>query len=368
MKTRLVTWNHVDSGSLGRMAAVCKGKGFPICEDDKDSTKRYKKCVKAGHHSILRHCHFTFWIEGVSKKLSHQLVRHKFLDVTQKSDSDGVFEWSEAAEGLLGGFCSSWPKKDIPMIDAKDRRPLSYLSPHGSATEMLVSGSLQAWREFLEQRLCRHALPEINKLALKIYRTLNALDPLFVCDLRGNKGRCQRNCPECLMKPKSSKKVIAFSGKMLSGKTTAAHHLSDRIPGSVVLKFADPIYDVCKEYHRSDEKDRRLLQSVGKKMRDYDKDVFAKMMVETIKKRDHLVIIDDLRYINERGALKDAFEDVVVVAVKSSREERLKRGELIGENDISELDCDTLEIRADVVIENNGSLEELVSKLNEKFL
>ena len=34
-------------------------------------------CYQSGHHSVLEFAHFTFHIEGVSRALSHQLVRHR---------------------------------------------------------------------------------------------------------------------------------------------------------------------------------------------------------------------------------------------------------------------------------------------------
>ena len=44
-----------------------------------------KHCYKSGHHSVLEFADFTFRIEGVSRALSHQLVRHRIASYAQRS-------------------------------------------------------------------------------------------------------------------------------------------------------------------------------------------------------------------------------------------------------------------------------------------
>ena len=44
-----------------------------------------RKMVKIGHGSTLEHASFTFGIEGVSRVLTHQLVRHRIASYDQQS-------------------------------------------------------------------------------------------------------------------------------------------------------------------------------------------------------------------------------------------------------------------------------------------
>ncbi|WP_337374301.1 FAD-dependent thymidylate synthase, partial [Mitsuokella jalaludinii] len=44
-----------------------------------------RKMVKIGHGSTLEHASFTFGIEGVSRVLTHQLVRHRIASYSQQS-------------------------------------------------------------------------------------------------------------------------------------------------------------------------------------------------------------------------------------------------------------------------------------------
>ena len=47
--------------------------------------KIMKHCIKSGHTSVTEFCDFTFHIEGISRALSHQLVRHRMASYAQRS-------------------------------------------------------------------------------------------------------------------------------------------------------------------------------------------------------------------------------------------------------------------------------------------
>ena len=47
--------------------------------------KIMKHCMKSGHQSVAEFCDFTFHIEGISRALSHQLVRHRLASYAQRS-------------------------------------------------------------------------------------------------------------------------------------------------------------------------------------------------------------------------------------------------------------------------------------------
>lgn len=61
--------------------------------NDSTTTDIIRKCRDSGHLSVFEHASFTFAIEGVSRSLSHQLVRHRLASYSQKSqryvDEDG---------------------------------------------------------------------------------------------------------------------------------------------------------------------------------------------------------------------------------------------------------------------------------------
>ena len=53
--------------------------------DDETRVKLIKKVLSSGHHSILEHISISFAIEGVSRSLTHQLVRHRLCTYSQAS-------------------------------------------------------------------------------------------------------------------------------------------------------------------------------------------------------------------------------------------------------------------------------------------
>lgn len=54
-------------------------------QTDQDIERFVKMLVSMGHESPLEHASFTFAIEGVSRSLTHQLVRHRIASYSQQS-------------------------------------------------------------------------------------------------------------------------------------------------------------------------------------------------------------------------------------------------------------------------------------------
>ena len=50
-----------------------------------DAEKSLSRIVGMGHHSVIEHASFTFSVEGVSRVLTHQLVRHRIASFSQQS-------------------------------------------------------------------------------------------------------------------------------------------------------------------------------------------------------------------------------------------------------------------------------------------
>ena len=56
------------------------------CYDSQTTNGRIMRhCYKSGHHSVLEFAEFTFRISGVSRALTHQLVRHRMASFAQRS-------------------------------------------------------------------------------------------------------------------------------------------------------------------------------------------------------------------------------------------------------------------------------------------
>jgi hypothetical protein len=162
-------------------------------------------------------------------------------------------------------------------------------------------------------------------------------------------------------------KLIAFTGQMGSGKSTAVSCLRDLYSGPIInIKFAQPLYDIQDLiYNRLNlkrpTKDRKLLQWIGTDWgRELDQDMWIKIWKEEVIKQSKiyphaLITCDDCRYDNEAATVKDLGGSTVLMETK------LDRIEKINSTHISENGIDAKFI--DATILNNGSRKDLTDTL-----
>jgi dephospho-CoA kinase len=117
---------------------------------------------------------------------------------------------------------------------------------------------------------------------------------------------------------------VAFSGKICSGKTTAANWLLDNVPGMVRLSFASRLKELATELFNMDPKvkDRKLLQDLGAAMRSIDKNVWINAF-EKQASQYHNIVVDDLRFYNEYTCLRKL--GFTIVRLEVSPETQLTR-------------------------------------------
>ena len=139
--------------------------------------KIMKHCIKSGHTSVTEFCDFTFHIEGISRALSHQLVRHRIASYAQRSQrycSEDGFEYVippsiRKNEKALSDYTtmmqciSSWYKNlqelNIPNEDAR------MVLPNACTTQIEVKMNLRTLMNFMNERLCTCAQWEIREMA-----------------------------------------------------------------------------------------------------------------------------------------------------------------------------------------------------------
>lgn len=155
-------------------------------------------------------------------------------------------------------------------------------------------------------------------------------------------------------------KRIAFGHKARSGKDTSADYLVARL-GYTKLSFAGALYRCTESMQRilgkPVEKDRCLLQELGMLVRrHYGADTWVNIVLAEAQAVDR-VVVSDVRFKNEADALRAAG----FVLVKIVRENRTA-GSDVANAHISE--CELDDYPYDVVIENNGSIEELYETID----
>ena len=107
---------------------------------------------------------------------------------------------------------------------------------------------------------------------------------------------------------------IGLLGKMASGKTTTANLFQQYFPQVHRLSFADPVKQIATDIFGMTGKNRKLLQEIGGKMREIDPEVWIKYTIRQAQQYSD-VVIDDVRYLNEINALKDAGFTIIYLEV-----------------------------------------------------
>lgn len=150
-------------------------------------------------------------------------------------------------------------------------------------------------------------------------------------------------------------KIIIFSGKQYSGKDTAGKILLDTLPDYKRCAMGDIIkYEYGRQHNLTYEeieanksKYRAGLIELGNWGRSQSPDYWLDKIINT----DGNIIVTDVRVPHEYEKFKSA--GAISIRIEASREVRAQRGELIGENDITEVGLDNV-TDWDYVITNNS--------------
>lgn len=166
-----------------------------------------QRCIRSGHTSVLEHVSFTFAISGVSRVLSHQLVRHRMASYSQQSQryvKAGELEYvcppslKDKMSAERDFFLAALKRAEhayrvlLDSVPAEDAR---FVLPGAVATNIVMTMNCRELLHFLEERCCSKAQWEIHDLAWEIRDILDGMLP-EVFETAGPK--CWRigYCPE----------------------------------------------------------------------------------------------------------------------------------------------------------------------------
>lgn len=141
--------------------------------------------------------------------------------------------------------------------------------------------------------------------------------------------------------------IILISGKAGSGKSRIASELCDRLPNTIIVKFAEPLYsahNTLLELLRRDGINipqnlihRPILVALGQLGREINPNTWVDIAKKKIYTHEGNSIVDDLRFPNELNAFPDAFK----IRLEASQECRDKRaGKPIKHDDVTETGLD----------------------------
>ncbi len=161
-------------------------------------------------------------------------------------------------------------------------------------------------------------------------------------------------------------KIIIFSGKQYSGKDTAAKILLEELPdykrcamGDIIkLEYGRQHNLSYEEIEQNKSQYRAGLIELGNWGRAQSPDYWLEKIIST----DGKIMVTDVRVQHEYDVFKNA--GAISIRVEASRDVRAKRGDLVGEDDITEIGLDHI-TDWDYVIDNNASYEEFKEKVLE---
>ena len=214
-----------DPDELPPGAQICKTAGqlcyasFGPKRTMNVAADRYFNNIKeSGHGSVLEHANYTFLFYGISRSVTHELVRHRsgfaYSQISQRYVSGSVLrfverpefaqnaelhqlfnrridvaaqEYAQIAEKLL-----AQQKEGAELLFAEVKTDLRKkvqqtaraVLPNETEAPIIVTGNARAWRHFLEMRANPHAEIEIRVLAFRTYLCLVAVDPVLFGDYR----------------------------------------------------------------------------------------------------------------------------------------------------------------------------------------
>lgn len=181
---------------------------------------------EVGHGSVLEHAVFNLLVTGVSRSLTHELVRHRagfgYSQLSQRYVDEGVAEYVEpdiiaadpelhriwfkavahaheayvdlalrlnakllnqygiprSSDGTLDPAAMSvLNSEEKTSIRKAARQAARSVLPNATETKIFVTANARALRHFLEMRGSRHAEPEIRKLATAMLDLLASASP-----------------------------------------------------------------------------------------------------------------------------------------------------------------------------------------------
>jgi thymidylate synthase (FAD) len=174
--------------------------------------KVLRTVITSGHTSTLEHASYTFAIDGVSRALTHQLVRHRLASYNQQSQRYVTYSdeptfvvppsvaADPAARDAFDDACASAFASYRALLDAgvpaEDAR---YLLPNAMETKIVVTMNVRELMHFFELRCCKRAQWEIRELALEMLRLAEQTAPYLFMDAGAacRRGPCNEGKMTC---------------------------------------------------------------------------------------------------------------------------------------------------------------------------
>jgi len=194
LKVKLLRYTADAELLCGAAALTSTKSGRPSEILEKMNMETAKRIIKRvtgfGHVSVIEHASFTFSIEGVSRAMTHQLVRHRIASFTQQSQRYVTYDTLEKyvtpasirnnAEAqkifdeTLEKISETYQKLLKLGIKKEDAR---FILPNAAKTNIIVTMNARELRHFFNLRCCTRSQWEIREAAIEMLKQAKKTAP-----------------------------------------------------------------------------------------------------------------------------------------------------------------------------------------------
>lgn len=206
-----------DGAQLCKVAGQLCYMSFGPKRSTNSQAKRYFDNLKSsGHGSVFEHANYSLLLYGISRSLTHELIRHRsgfgYSQLSQRYVSGKMLRFVERPEyqsdeqlhtqflqridraaqeySVLTERLLEMQKAGSTILSAEARTDLRKkvqqtarsVLPNETEAPIVVTGNVRAWRHVIEERASAHAETEIRALAVRILLCLRISDPVLFDD------------------------------------------------------------------------------------------------------------------------------------------------------------------------------------------
>lgn len=221
MKCKLISYTLNPEQIIATAARLCYSNSNidniidKFNNNDEETEKFINKLNNMGHLSPFEHVTFTFAIEGISRVLTHQLVRHRIASYSQQSQryvSEHDFEYimppsiaknptaKAKFEKLMSTIRETYDELANMNIPKEDAR---YVLANATETKIIITMNARSLLHFLQLRCCTRAQWEIRELANSMLKTVKKVAPTLFKNAGATckKGYCTEGSMSCGLAP-----------------------------------------------------------------------------------------------------------------------------------------------------------------------
>jgi thymidylate synthase (FAD) len=206
-----------DGAQLCKVAGQVCYMSFGRKRTFNEHAERYFNNLKSsGHGSVFEHATFSLLLYGISRSVTHELIRHRagfgFSQLSQRYVSGRMLRFVERPEyqddedlhsqflerieraaseySFLTNRLLEMQQAGVSILSAevqtdlrkKVQQTARSVLPNETEAPIVVTGNARAWRHVIEMRASPHAETEIRELAVRIFLCLRLTDPVLFGD------------------------------------------------------------------------------------------------------------------------------------------------------------------------------------------